>query len=250
MATGTAVAARPHRTPHGVVLEVVGGDVQTGARRGDRHERGDVPVAPAEAEPAVAVQHLGGRQGEVEPPHREGQTRPGETDHRHVDRPALGLHEGGQGGDRADQALPEGDDRQQAVSLGDVVRVPGSALATALGTPRTHELDDVQRDHQHEGQPERGVQEDQDHPAQLRHGDGLGVAEAGSRRGGSCVAARSHWKTIATRIIDVAADHHPLWRYSPCSIECEQRWECPWRATSTPTICTIVVTRNSQSSVS
>ena len=60
---------------------------------------------------------------------------PATADEHGVERPSLRADHSRQRGDRADHALAERDDRQQAIAFGDVMRVPWrAALAVSART--------------------------------------------------------------------------------------------------------------------
>ena len=177
-----------HHAEHGagraqlrVVLEVVGGDVEPGARRHDGADDRDVAVAPAEGPLAMRVQDRAERDHEVDPPHAERERDPGHRDERRVERPArtLGPDEHGERGDRAEQALAQRDDHEQPVALDDVVRVPRRAALARLGEVRAGELD--QRQHRGAGERERDrrLGEQERDPARLGDQDRLDVGHAG-----------------------------------------------------------------------
>ena len=74
-------------------------------------------------------------------------------------------------------------------------------------------------------------------------------ASAAPRRGGSSRAARSQRKTMGMRMTTYPATITPLSRTSPSSIDANA-CSRPSASTITPTICTIVARRITQSSVS
>ena len=153
------------------------------AAAGGHHRADDreVPVAPAERALAAQAQDLPARNHEVDPPHAERERDPCHRHQAGVERPAraLGTHHRGERGDRADHALAQGDDDQQAVALGDVVRVPGSAALAVLRDPRPGELDQQQRRRPREHAGHRRVGDRERHPAHLRDQDRLEVGKAG-----------------------------------------------------------------------
>ncbi len=69
------------------------------------------------------------------------------------------------------------------------------------------------------------------------------------RRAGSATAARAHCSTIGTRMTTYPSTSTRLSRCSPAASD-SNIGGTPSARISTPTICTIVVSRNSQSSVS
>ena len=116
------------------MLEVVRGDVQARADRGERAEDHDVAVAPHERPLAVQHEHVGPRDREVRPPRREREPDAGERDDPRVDGPALrAVDDGVDRRDRADDPLAERDDHEQAVALRDVVGMPRRPAVAALG---------------------------------------------------------------------------------------------------------------------
>jgi hypothetical protein len=109
---------------------------------------------------AVGLQNAGGGDEEVGPPHAEGQPCAREADQRRVQGPALVLDHRGQRRDGADDALTEGDDRQQPVALGDVVGMPGGPALADLGDPRAGQLKEDQRARQQEEPQDRRLHHD------------------------------------------------------------------------------------------
>ena len=126
-------------------------------------------------------QDLPARQDEVDPPHPERERRPGEAEDDDVERPAgaLGADQRVDGDRRAEQALPQRDDHQQPVALGDVVGVPGRAALAGLGEHRPGELDEQQDGDPHERDGHRGLGHGEDHPPGLGHEQGPHVLHAG-----------------------------------------------------------------------
>ena len=96
-----------------------------------------------------------------------------------TDQPC-GLHHRGHRGDRADDALAERDDGQQAVALGDVVGVPRRATGPPLGQRRPGQLDQHQHDGEGRRRRKRHVRDDLHDPAELGDRDRHGVGEAGA----------------------------------------------------------------------
>ena len=130
------------RADMGLVLDEIGRDVQPRARRDDGRDDQHLAVAPDELAVAVRVQHLRRRQDVIDPPHAEREPDAGDADQRRIQRPALFLDDGRQRRDRAHDALAQRDDREQAVALGNVVRVPGRAAVPALGDDGPRQLDE------------------------------------------------------------------------------------------------------------
>ena len=83
------------------MLEVVRGDVQAAADRGEPAEDHDVAVAPGERPLAVQLEDVGSRDREVRPPRRED-----EADAADATTPAVTVQAAGpwNGVDRADRA--------------------------------------------------------------------------------------------------------------------------------------------------
>ena len=102
--------------------------------------------------------------------------------------------------DRREDAFAEDDDREQAITLDDVARVPGGHRARPFGPGRDRELQDDEDD-------EREIAElrpsDQQTATQPIWTSAIPTAKrsATERRTGSSRAARSHCATSAIRMI-------------------------------------------------
>lgn len=77
----------------------------------------------------------------VHPPQPEGEPGSRNRDEYGVAAPALGFDNGTQRRDGPDDTLAKGDDRQQPVSFGDVVRVPRCPTFAPFGDDRADHLD-------------------------------------------------------------------------------------------------------------
>jgi hypothetical protein len=89
----------------------------------------------------VHVQHLCRRNREVHPPQPERQSSARNRNQRGVQSPPLGFDHRAKRGYGADYTLAKSDDRQQAVTLRDVVCVPWGPALAALGNDRARQLD-------------------------------------------------------------------------------------------------------------
>ena len=124
----------------GLVLDEIGGDMKAGAGGDDRGDDQQLTVAPDESAIAVRVEDRRRRQHVVNPPQAEGEPGARDADQRRIQRPPLLLDDRRQRSDRADDALAQRDDGEEAVALGNVMRMPGRASILALGErwgPRT-----------------------------------------------------------------------------------------------------------------
>jgi hypothetical protein len=81
------------------------------------------------------------------------------------------VHDGVDRGDRSDDPFAQGDDHEQPVALGDVVRVPRRPALAALRDERTGQLDADQCGRDREGLADRQAQDREQHPEHLRHAD-------------------------------------------------------------------------------
>ena len=156
----------------------------------------------------LEVQGRAGGQDEVDPPHAEGQGRAAEAHQRRIDAPAVVGHDGAEGFDRTDQAFAQGDDGQQPVALGDMVRVPRGPHGLALrGVGRGHFQDEQGRSHKERGQDVRLNDEHRD-PAELHHAKVRGVAPAGLPAGGILPRRAQPLEHQGQAHDHVAAHHH------------------------------------------
>ncbi|MBG9887286.1 hypothetical protein ABE10_12275 [Bacillus toyonensis] len=155
----------------GSALDRVGRHVEPRTGGGDRGEEEDVAVSPEESPLSVGGQHLGGRHGEVQPPERERERRPAERDRAGFPAPPLLLDDRGDRDDGAQHHFSQRDDDQQAVSLGDMVRMPGRVAADALRDHRHEHLEDRGDRAQAHHHRDRRVDEDEDDPVDLRDRD-------------------------------------------------------------------------------
>ena len=115
---------------------------------------------------------------EVDPPHAEGQADAGYRHQDGIDGPALCRDHRRQRGDGADHALPEGDDHEQSVALGDVMGVPRCPAPMAFDEQRAGQFDRRHHRDQQEGHRDRRLRDQDADPADLRDGDRGGVGQA------------------------------------------------------------------------
>ena len=120
--------------------------------------------------------------------------------------PASPWTSGVERGDRAEDDLAERDDHQQAVALGDVVRVP-RGVALALGDERAVELEGDQHGEQREAHADPELQDGEHDPADLGHADRRHV-RAGRRRPLAIVARDLPPQEDQRHAHDHVAGHH------------------------------------------
>ena len=124
----------------GLVLDEIGGDMQPGAGGDDGGHNQQLAVAPHERSIAVRVQDRRRRQHVIHPPQAERESGSRDADQRGIQRPTLLLDHRRQRGDRAHDSLAQRNDGEQAVALGNVMRMPGGAAVHALSQDGRREL--------------------------------------------------------------------------------------------------------------
>lgn len=158
-----------HRADGGGVLKIESGYVQP--RPDGRHCREDehVAVTPGERQLATLGQDFAGGKGEVHPPHPEGQCDASHGHPDHLPRPTLRVDDRGQSGNGADDLFTQGNDDQQPVAFGNVLRVPRCAAPSGFGEERPAQLDNEEHEGKQQGDCKRRVDEDEHDPAELGH---------------------------------------------------------------------------------
>ena len=123
-----------------LVADVKGRDMQAGTGGNDRAENQDVAVAPGERPPRCTCSTSA--DGTVKYIHHSPNVGPvPATATSAASGSSPRFDHGAERGDRADHALAERDDRQQAVALRDMVGMPRGAVHAALGDDRARHLD-------------------------------------------------------------------------------------------------------------
>ncbi|CAG6396458.1 hypothetical protein SCOCK_410035 [Actinacidiphila cocklensis] len=164
---------RGARRQVGVVGDLLHHHLDARADRGGRAQHGVVAVTPHERLP-VGGQVLVDGYGEVVPVGREDDQQPAGRD-RQQQVEGGGLVERGLHRDRGRRdRLAQHDEREQAVPLGDVVRMPGGA-PHVFRVGRHRELRHDQQ--QEAADPQGAGQQDQAHPAELHHDQARRVAQ-------------------------------------------------------------------------
>lgn len=252
--TGSARAQYSNGLVEGMLRVIdVANKMQPRTNSGDAGEDQDVSIAPDKPALAMDRENLTARQREVLPPQRK---RQGNTDRDHgdgVEAPAVVLSNHASGRQGSEHGLAQRDDHEAGVTLSNVVCVPRSRSAAvacpfSLREHRTHHFHAPQDRADSDRLPNAERQDRQGNPSHLGERDEEDIRQCCVRYFGSR-AARNHCAIMATRMTTYPATITLLLKVPSSSIDSNISGS-PIARMMTPTICTIVVTRKSQSSVS